>query len=262
MVAFDFSYADLEYFLLILVRVSCFVFIAPFFAQTDTPRLVRVALSVFTSVLLYNVLTPTPDTVVFETSLSFAAAILLEGIAGILIGFAANICTSIVSFAGSITDMDTGLSMVTVMDPTSREQVSITGVYYRYILMMILIASGMYRYLLGAIADSFVLIPVGGVHINTEHLVAATIRFLGDYIVIGFRICLPVFCATLLLNVVLGVLAKVSPQLNMFAVGIQFKIIVGLAVLYLSSRLLSGVSDMIFTEIRQLTVDYTGAMLQ
>lgn len=54
------------------------------------------------------------------------------------------------------------------------------------------------------------------------------IEFMNDYIMIGFRIVLPIFCATLLLNAILGVLAKVSPQMNMFAVGIQLKVLTGL----------------------------------
>ena len=64
------------------------------------------------------------------------------------------------------------------------------------------------------------------------------ISFMVNYIVIGFRICLPIFCVILLLNAVLGILAKVSPQMNMFAVGIQLKILVGLAVLFFSASML------------------------
>ena len=108
--------------------------------------------------------------------------------------------------------------MVTLLDPATREQTTISGALYQYVIMMMLIASGMYRYLLGALADSFLLIPVNGAVIRSENLLNTLIRFLTDYIVIGFRICLPIFCAALLLNVILGVLSKVSPQMNMFAV--------------------------------------------
>ena len=58
MIDLSFSIYDLEYFLLILVRISCFVFIAPFFSMSNTPSRVRVALSIFISILLYQVLTP------------------------------------------------------------------------------------------------------------------------------------------------------------------------------------------------------------
>ena len=151
--------------------------------------------------------------------------------------------------------------MVTLMDPASREQTSITGVVYQNVLMLMLIVSGMYRYILGALADSFLLIPVNGAVFRGENLVAVMTRFVGDYISIGFRICLPVFCVILLLNVILGVLAKVSPQMNMFAVGIQLKIIVGLCVLFLTTGMLSDASGFIFTEIKELTVSFVEGMM-
>lgn len=260
MVNLSFSFFDLEYFLLIFVRVSCFVFIAPFFSMNNTPRQVRIALSVFTSLLLYTTLTPT-EGVVYDSVVSYAVIVGKEAVTGLLIGFAANICTAIVNFAGSIADMETGLSMVTLMDPTNRTQSSVTGVYFQYVVMMMLIASGMYRYLLGALADSFLLIPVNGGVLRGENLLSSIVMFLGDYITIGFRICLPVFCVILLLNVVLGVLAKVAPQLNMFAVGIQLKILIGMSVLYLTTGLLSGASSFIFNEIKKLTVAFVEGMM-
>ena len=55
MLDYTFSYADLEYFLLILVRVASFIFAAPFFSMTNTPRNVRIALSFFVAILLYPV---------------------------------------------------------------------------------------------------------------------------------------------------------------------------------------------------------------
>lgn len=242
MINYSFSIYDLEYFLLILTRVSCFVFVAPFFSMQNTPRMVRIALSFFTSVLLYGTLTPAPA-VEFETVLEYAVIIIKEACAGLLLGFGATICTSIVSFAGSIADMETGLSMMTLMDPATRDNSSITGVLYQYAMMMMLVATGMYRYLFGALADSFTLIPVNGAVFDGTSLMNSMIEFLTDYVVIGFRIVLPIFCVMLLLNAVLGILAKVSPQMNMFAVGIQLKILVGLSVLFLTAIMLSSTAE-------------------
>lgn len=259
MVDFSFSIYDLEYFLLIFTRVSCFVFIAPFFSMKNTPARIRVGISFFTSMLLYQALTPA-EVVEFDTMLEYAVIIMKEAVAGLLIGFGATICTSIMSFAGSIADMETGLSMVTLIDPTTRENSSITGVFYQYVLMMLMIATGMYRYLFSAIADSFQLIPVNGVVLHGDRLADAMIEFLGDYVIIGFRIVLPIFCSMLLLNAVLGIMAKVSPQMNMFAVGIQLKIIVGLSAFFFTAGLLPGTADFIFEEMKRMIGSFVGAL--
>ena len=259
MIDYSFSIYDLEYFLLILTRVSCFVFIAPFFSMQNTPRNVRIVLSFFTSILLYQTLTPAP-VVEYSTVLEYAIIVIKEAVSGLLLGFGATACSSIVNFAGSVADMEIGLSMVNLMDPTTRQNSSITGVLYQYALMMMLVATGMYRYLFGALADSFTLIPVNGAVFNGESLVNSVVRFLSEYVIIGFRIVLPVVCVMLILNAVLGILAKVAPQMNMFAVGMQLKVLVGLSVIFFITSLLPSAADLIFTEMRELIVAFVEGM--
>lgn len=259
MIDLSFSMYDLEYFLLILVRVSCFVFIAPFFSMRNTPARVRVALSIFVALLLYQAVTPA-EAVVYETEMDYAILVMKEAIAGLLIGFGANICMSILNFAGSIVDMETGLSMAQLMDPNSMEQTSLTGVFYQYVFTMMLIASGMYRYLLGALADTFVLIPIGGIVFRRDKILDVVVKFLSDYVIIGFRIVLPIFCVILLLNAILGVLAKVSPQMNMFAVGIQLKILVGLGVMFFTVQMMPGAADFIFREMQTVITSFVEAI--
>ena len=259
MISYSFTYTDLEFFLLILVRVTCFVYIAPFFSMTNTPRNVRIALSVFIAVLLYQVI-PRQE-LEYQTVIGYAILVLKEAVTGLLIGFGANICTNIVSFAGHIADMEMGLSMASMMDPTTKQSTTISGVYYNYMVMLILFISGMHRYLLKALAETYTLIPVNGAIFDADALLGSMLQFMADYIIIGFRICLPVFAVMVILNAVLGVLAKVSPQLNMFAVGIQMKVLVGISVLFLSTAMLPGAADFIYTEMKRMVVSFVEAMM-
>lgn len=260
MLNLSFSLYDLEYFLLVLTRVSCFVFVAPFFSMSNTPRHVRVALSFFTAMLLYETLTPEQMVVEYNTVAGYAAVVVKEAVTGLLIGLSTNLCSTIVNFAGSIVDMETGLSMAQVMDPTTKQQTSITGGLYQYVMMLLLIATGMYRYMMGALADTFLLIPINGAIFHMDSLLSSMLQFMSSYIIIGFRIALPVFCTILLLNSILGVLAKVSPQLNMFAVGIQIKILVGLSILFVSVSMLPGAADFIFVQMKELMEDFVIGM--
>ena len=260
MVELSFSIYDLEYFLLILTRVSCFVFIAPFFSMSNTPARIRVGISILTAALLYQALSPA-EAIMYESVMEFAFVVVKEAMTGLIIGFGANICMSIINFAGSIADMETGLSMATLLDPTTRENTSITGVYYQYVIMMMLLATGMYRYLFRALADTFTLIPVNSAIFQSDSLLNSMLKFLSDYIIIGFRIVLPLFCTMLILNAILGILAKVSPQMNMFAVGIQLKILVGLVILFLMTALISGTADFIFEEMKKTIVSFVEGMI-
>lgn len=261
MIEYGFSLYDLEYFLLIFVRVTCFVFVAPFFSMDGAPRQVRIGLSFFTALLLYETITPSELPITYNTVTGYAVIVMKEAITGLLIGLGASMCSAIVNFAGSVADMETGLSMATLMDPTTKQSTSISGVLYQYIIMMMLIASGMYRYLFGALADTFVLIPINGAVFHTDKLIQSVVSFMTQYIVIGFRIVLPVFCVMLILNAVLGVLAKVSPQMNMFAVGIQLKIWIGLAVLFFTARMLPSAANFIFDQMKKMTVSFVEGMM-
>lgn len=258
MIDITFSYADLEYFLLILVRITCFVHVAPFFSMNGVPRRVKVGFSIFMAYLIYTAVDH--NEVVYNTLLGYAVVIMKEALTGFLIGWGAQICTTVTSFAGSIADMEMGLSMVSLMDPTTRQQATFTGVFYQYIFTLIMIISGMYQYLLRALIDTFTLIPVNGAIFKTESLIESMIMFLGDYITMGFRIILPIFCTMILLNAVLGILAKVSPQLNMFAIGMQMKVLVGLGILFLTVGMLPTAADYVFVEIKRMIVSFVEGM--
>ena len=75
---------------------------------------------------------------------------------------------------------------------------------------------------------------------------------IANYFIIAVRIVLPVFCCMLLINVVLGVLAKAAPQMNMFVVGMQIKVLAGLAVLVIVIQSFPMVSDYIFGEMKDV----------
>ena len=88
------------------------------------------------------------------------------------------------------------------------------------------------------------------------------IVFLGDYVLIGFEIILPIFCSVMMLNAILGIIARVSPQMNMFSIGIQLKIIVGLGVLMLTIGLMPKASDLVFDEVKKVMVLFVEGMME
>lgn len=258
MIDYNFSYGDLELFLLIFVRVASFVYIAPFFSMSNTPSRVRVGLAFFISVLLYQ--TGPEQEVVYDTLIGYTIIVMKEAVTGFLIGFGANLCTAVVSFAGQIADMEMGLSMASLFDPATKQQTTITGVYYNYMVLLLLMISGMHRYLLKALAETYELIPINGAVFHDDALLQALITFMGDYIIVGFRICLPIFAVMIILNAVLGILAKVSPQLNMFAVGIQLKVLVGFCVLFVTTAMLPDAAGFIYEQMKRMVVSFVRVM--
>lgn len=237
-----------EVFLLILVRIASFIYTAPFFNMANTPQRVKIGLAVFLSIIVFTLV---PDrSLVYAGVLDFATLIVKESVVGLLLGFVCSIGVQTIAFAGHVIDTDIGLSMSTMYDPTLKDQVSISGTFYYYSVFLLMMITGLYQFLISAIVDTYEIIPINGLTVNSS-LYDNFLQIIGDYFIIGFRIALPVFVSLMVLNVILGVFAKVASQLNMFSVGIQLKLLLGLAVMYLTVSLLPYISQYIMNFMGQ-----------
>ena len=177
-----------------------------------------------------------------------------------LIGYAANICNSIIVFSGKVIDMEIGLAMANMYDPTTKSQSGLTGTMYNYFIMMLLIVTNMHHYILRALVDTYQIIPVNGAVFDWEHLMGSMVMYMTDMMAIGFRIALPIFACSMILSCILGIMAKVASQMNMFAVGMQIKILLGLGIMFLTVVLIPNISDFIFTEMKRMIVSMIEGM--
>ena len=217
----------------------------------------RVGLAFFLSIIVYTL---HPDmNVEYNGLIEYAGLVVIESVVGILLGAMASFCVQIIQFAGKLVDMDIGISMAQIMDPTTKVQVGIMGNFYYYMLMLLLIVSGLHQYLVAAIIETYNVIPIGGVKFGMS-VYTTVLNFMSDYFVIGFRIELPIFAATLLLNCILAIIARVAPQMNMFVVGMQLKIFVGIFVILFTIVMLPSVSNFIYNEIQTVMASLVRGM--
>lgn len=240
---------NVEFYLLILIRISAFIFTAPIFSVRSIPIKVKAALAVFLTMIVGPLIPHEP--LAYTTVYGFAGLVLKEFFVGLLVGYVANICMSIISFSGHVLDTEIGFASANVFDPINSVQVTVTSNLLTYFVLLVLLVTNMHYYLLRAIVSTFTLVPIGKANFsfNLYHIF---VRFLGDMFVIGFRIVLPVFASILIVNTVLAILAKVAPQMNMFVIGFQLKIMVGLLVLLIIVSTLPTVGNFIFEEMKEL----------
>ncbi len=255
----SFPLEELEYFLLILTRVSMFIFASPFFGRAEVPQRIKAAFALLLSFLLYESITP-HIYMQYSTLIEYSTIVLKEAVTGLLIGLAANWAMQIAAFAGQIVDTNIGFSMAAQIDPTTQMNVTVTGQFYQYAFMLIFMVTGMHRWMIRALAESYTLIAMGRTVFDMEAMYTTFLTFMAEYVSLGFRIGLPMFCVTLLSNGLLGIMAKVSPQMNMFAVGMQVKALIGLSVLVVTVNMLPDAADLIFKEMNTLMVSFVKAM--
>lgn len=258
MIELTFNQNTIEYLLLILVRISSFIFISPFFGDSAVPSKVKISISLWITILMFYTM---PETsIIYNTVIDFAIIVVKEAVTGLLIGFSAYVCITIIHFSGKIIDMEIGLSMAQIFDQSTNTTTGLTGSLYSYLLMLFMIVSNMHIFLINAIVDSYKLIPINGIKLGST-MYDTVLGFMTDYILIGFRIILPIFATMLLLNCILGIMAKVAPQMNMFAVGIQLKVMIGFFIMFITVAILPTLANYIFNVMQDMVKEIIQGMI-
>lgn len=254
---FTISTLTLEAFLLVFVRVACFTSIAPIFGHNSLNARMKISIAFFVSLILYQVINVSlPE---YTNVLGYTTLVLEETLVGLLLGFVAGLSMKSLAIAGEFIDREIGFSMATTFDP-NQGMVTITGELYDKIVCLVIVISNLHYYILSAAAQSFELVPVGNVVLNPGLIYTSLIQFIVQMFIIGFRIAMPVFLGATMLNVILGVLAKSSPQMNMFAIGMQLKVFVGLFLLAVCIMFIPNIANYIMERMRDMIQTILGGL--
>lgn len=253
MIEQTFSIQHLEYYLAILVRVMGAIAFAPIFGNITAIRRVKIFISIAVAYAIFAIYPYTP--LGYTTFLEYTVLLIKELVVGVTIGFMSSITLSIVNMAGQFIDREMGFSMVSNFDQTFNTETTITAEYYSMLVMLMMLCSNMHYFVISALADSFQLIPLGHITIDSGSLYDTMIQYMVDYFVIALRISMPVLIAVMLLNVVLGVLAKTAPQMNMFVIGIQLKIFVGFAVMFVTLWFLPNITEFVYHQMQNIVIE-------
>ncbi len=217
---------EYQLFLLVFVRVSGVFIFSPFFSSQNVPNIMKIGLSFFLTLLLSI---SSPISINLGNEL-IVIVIIKELMVGIIIGFISYVFMSAFYVLGQIVDMKIGFGMANVVDPQNKTQVPLMGNFY-YILsfLFMLLINGHHKIII-ALVDSYNYIPIGKLIYN-DNVMKIIVGGLVKSFEIGFKLSLPVVAIIFLTDIVLGVMAKTIPQMNVFVVGMPLKVFIGLAII-------------------------------
>ena len=149
-----------------------------------------------------------------------------------------------------------GLSMASTYDPASGIQVTATSTLFNVLMSLLFFAANGHHTLIRIFLTSNLVVPFGSVALSSNFYPAVVQVFL-DCTILGIKLCMPILAAELMGQVGMGILMKVIPQINVFAINIELKVIVGLVltlvlIVPFSSFLLDVETDMLLTLQRVL----------
>jgi flagellar biosynthetic protein FliR len=215
-------------FLGISVRLTGLILFAPFFGSASVSPKIKASLVIAFSMLLY----PVVSSRLMGVELNRWPIIVFgELLIGAAMGVALNLVFDAVQMAGQVLSIQMGLSLVTLLDPQTEADSTVIAMFHQTIAMLIFLRLDVHLWLLGAIGHSFELLPPGTLRLSSAFTMAA-VRAGGAVFVLGLQMAAPVFSATLITDVVLGLLGRASPHMPLMLLGPPIKTLLGLAVLF------------------------------
>lgn len=218
---------DLVGFVLVLARVTPLFILAPLFSSAIIPPHVRGIIAVGISIglapiALHGQHIPTDPFVV--------AGLVVEGLlVGAGFSFTLAVLLAAVESAGAVIDVLSGFSYGNLINPMNNQESAVVARFYSLIGTLVFLLIGGDAWTLRGIDRTFTLVPLtGGVRLPS--LLGGAEHAFADVFTAALEVAAPVIVALLITDVAFGVVSRVVPQLNVFAVGFPTKVAVALLV--------------------------------
>lgn len=220
----------LTLFLLVLARMSGVVLFNPILGRQSIPGVVKSGFILLLSITAYTMTDYLPEAPgsILETLVLLG----LELFLGYVLGLVMNLFFYVPLLGGETIDMQMGMSMGRTYDPSSQTSTTVTASLLNLLLMLLFFAANGHQTLLRIILVSGRIVPFGAAAFGQE-LYGAMVELFINCTILGIKLCMPILAAELMGQVGMGILMKAIPQINVFAINIELKVIIGLTLIFL-----------------------------
>jgi len=214
-------------FTLILARTTAFLAALPLFSTPSAPRMLKAGLALLLTVFFGHFAPPAG--VAAGGARLLAASVLLarEALCGLALGLAARMIYTAVQQGGILIARQMGFYMASIVDPSTDQETEPLGLYFDVLFMLLFLAAGGHHLLLRLVARSFQVMPLAG-EFDFGALAAGVLAAGSAMLLFSLKLAAPMLAAFLVLGVVLGVLARVLPEMNVLLTSLPLRVAAGL----------------------------------
>lgn len=248
--------ANMLVFVAALARVTPLFIFAPLFSSRQLPPQVRAVVAVALAIGL----TPAADPGRAIDSGSFAVMQLLaiELLVGAALAFAMNCLMAALDVAGALLDFVVGFAFGATIDPISGNQSAVIARLYSLFGVIIFVTIGGDEWVIRGLARTYELVPLGSAP-DVPLLVGGALEAFTAIFAAAIQVGAPIILALVLTDVGFGLVTRVVPQLNVFAVGLPVKVLVGMLLIGITLPLVGGwlrdeIEQSVGTALRTLRV--------
>jgi len=215
-------------FWLVFARLSGLMMSAPILSSSSVPIQIKLAASLFFSLIIFPLINYNTQALSLSTHwILYTLTIGKEIIIGLSLGYIIKFLFTGIQLAGQIIDFQMGFGMARVIDPQSGTQTLLTSQFGNILAMMIFLGINAHYALLKAVVESFTLIPlyVSSLHPQFFHSI---VTLAGNIFTISLKAGAPIIIVLLLVQIAIGIMNRIIPQMNIFMVSLPLKIGIGL----------------------------------
>jgi flagellar biosynthesis protein FliR len=253
----DVIFKHVDIFILVLIRMSSFFYVAPVFGFRNVPMMVKTGLMFFTTLILTPIIAETPTGALFQglPLADLVLVVLKEFMVGVILGLTATTIFAAIQIGGSFIDLQIGFSMANVVDPMSGISSPLTGQFKYVLAMLLFLGMDGHHGLLTALMQSYQFIPVGGFQMS-DHVISFLMQTFSAMFLLGIKVAMPIIAALFLADFGLAMLSRAVPQMNVFVIGMPVKVVVGILMLVVVMPtfvyILRGLFHTMFTQMDTL----------
>jgi flagellar biosynthesis protein FliR len=225
---FGFTYTQI---LLGFARSSGLIFTAPVFQSSFIPVPVKLLFSFTLSIVVAPFIGSDYDLSKFGFWMSIFTLI-QEVLIGLIMGFVVNLTLFAAQLAGYYLDTSMGFGMINILDPNTGAEVPLMAQLNNIMALLIFLAINGHHTLILSLIQSFEIIKPGMLFMNKE-IVGFFVKAFANMFYLGFKIAIPIMGTIFLVDIALGVIARLIPQINVFVLGYPIKIALGLLIFIL-----------------------------
>ena len=214
---------------LLLARISAFFAVLPIFSWRAVPARIRVGMALLVTVFFATI---TPRPAVADGPVAAMTAVVLivcEVLCGLSLGLAAGLIYRSVQVGARFAGRQMGFAIASIVDPATGEQSQPLAMVFETSFMMFFLAAEGHHLLLMAVSGSFDAFPTGTTP-ETAFLVGAVIRAGSAMLLFAMKLAAPILAAMLILSVILAVLSRILPEMNILLMSFPLRVGLGLFV--------------------------------
>lgn len=227
--------AQFQLFLVVLARVAGFIGAIPVFSSAQSPIRLRVSLAVMTAMLLFPAMSPQIEPIPF-VPLPFLLFVVNELLLGTLIGLISRLIFTAVEYGATVIGFQMGFAAANIFDPSGERQIALLSQFQNVFAILIFLAVDGHHLFFRLALHSYELLPPGNLNFSGE-AVPFLMELASRMFALGVQFSAPVLTLLLLSGLILGVLARVFPQLNVFLLSFPLNIATAFIVIALTLEL-------------------------